>query len=181
MRECLSIHIGQAGIQVGNACWELYCLEHGIQVRHSLRAIIIKNHSVSDEDHILRYTNNARIERSGLAVGISSCVLRISKLPIVYHSLKSFEHVNTITLKADETYSCTKCRNHSRVSLHSLNKCVSYYTHQLHVSCSTRGSIYNLSSTRKWSREISAGVCNVERLRVANLNQFTKFRLLHCT
>ncbi|GFY89500.1 tubulin alpha-2 chain [Actinidia rufa] len=23
--------IGQAGIQVGNACWELYCLEHGIQ------------------------------------------------------------------------------------------------------------------------------------------------------
>ena len=33
MRECISVHIGQAGIQVGNACWELYCLEHGIQVR----------------------------------------------------------------------------------------------------------------------------------------------------
>ncbi|KAI7725059.1 hypothetical protein M8C21_019157 [Ambrosia artemisiifolia] len=31
MRECISVHIGQAGIQVGNACWELYCLEHGIQ------------------------------------------------------------------------------------------------------------------------------------------------------
>ncbi|GAB5365826.1 hypothetical protein AAMO2058_001091400 [Amorphochlora amoebiformis] len=31
MREILSIHLGQAGIQVGNACWELYCLEHGIQ------------------------------------------------------------------------------------------------------------------------------------------------------
>ncbi|EFJ29130.1 hypothetical protein SELMODRAFT_231415 [Selaginella moellendorffii] len=31
MRECISIHIGQAGIQVGSACWELYCLEHGIQ------------------------------------------------------------------------------------------------------------------------------------------------------
>ncbi|XVF60505.1 hypothetical protein PTKIN_Ptkin08bG0052600 [Pterospermum kingtungense] len=30
-RECISIHIGQAGIQVGDACWELYCLEHGIQ------------------------------------------------------------------------------------------------------------------------------------------------------
>ncbi|GAB2229239.1 hypothetical protein Droror1_Dr00023377 [Drosera rotundifolia] len=27
----LSIHIGQARIQVGNSCWELYCLEHGIQ------------------------------------------------------------------------------------------------------------------------------------------------------
>ena len=31
MREALSIHIGQAGIQCGNACWELFCLEHGIQ------------------------------------------------------------------------------------------------------------------------------------------------------
>merc|ERR1712168_201448 len=30
MRECISIHVGQAGIQMGNACWELYCLEHGI-------------------------------------------------------------------------------------------------------------------------------------------------------
>ena len=31
MRECISIHIGQAGCQMANACWELYCLEHGIQ------------------------------------------------------------------------------------------------------------------------------------------------------
>ncbi|XP_069686930.1 tubulin alpha-2 chain-like isoform X1 [Periplaneta americana] len=31
MRECISIHVGQAGLQIGNACWELYCLEHGIQ------------------------------------------------------------------------------------------------------------------------------------------------------
>jgi len=31
MREVISIHIGQGGIQIGNACWELYCLEHGIQ------------------------------------------------------------------------------------------------------------------------------------------------------
>jgi len=31
MREVISIHIGQAGVQVGNACWELFCLEHGIQ------------------------------------------------------------------------------------------------------------------------------------------------------
>jgi len=31
MREVISVHIGQGGIQVGNACWELYCLEHGIQ------------------------------------------------------------------------------------------------------------------------------------------------------
>lgn len=31
MREVISIHIDQAGIQVDNACWELLRLEHGIQ------------------------------------------------------------------------------------------------------------------------------------------------------
>jgi len=32
MREVISIHVGQAGVQWGNACWELYCLEHGIDL-----------------------------------------------------------------------------------------------------------------------------------------------------
>ncbi|XP_072399952.1 tubulin alpha chain-like isoform X1 [Diabrotica undecimpunctata] len=31
-REIVQIHFGQAGVQVANACWELYCLEHGIKV-----------------------------------------------------------------------------------------------------------------------------------------------------
>merc|ERR1712159_157800 len=31
MREAISLHVGQGGCQTGNACWELYCLEHGIQ------------------------------------------------------------------------------------------------------------------------------------------------------
>ncbi|CAD8197927.1 unnamed protein product [Paramecium pentaurelia] len=31
MREIISIHIGQAGIQVGNACWQLFCMEKDIQ------------------------------------------------------------------------------------------------------------------------------------------------------
>ncbi|EHB10458.1 Tubulin alpha-1C chain [Heterocephalus glaber] len=30
-RECISIHVGRAGIQIGNTCWELYCLERGIR------------------------------------------------------------------------------------------------------------------------------------------------------
>ncbi|MCP9265946.1 Tubulin alpha-3 chain [Dirofilaria immitis] len=30
-REVISVHVGQAGVQIGNACWELFCLEHGIQ------------------------------------------------------------------------------------------------------------------------------------------------------
>jgi len=31
MREVINIHLGQAGCQLGNASWELFCLEHGIQ------------------------------------------------------------------------------------------------------------------------------------------------------
>nr|KAF6452890.1 hypothetical protein HJG59_008202 [Molossus molossus] len=38
MRECISIHVGQAGVQIGNACWELYCLEHG---KHVPRAVFV--------------------------------------------------------------------------------------------------------------------------------------------
>jgi len=31
MQEIISIHIGQCGVNIGSACWELFCLEHGIQ------------------------------------------------------------------------------------------------------------------------------------------------------
>eukprot|EP00484_Ammonia_sp_Unknown_P001071 CAMPEP_0197022864 /NCGR_PEP_ID=MMETSP1384-20130603/3662_1 /TAXON_ID=29189 /ORGANISM="Ammonia sp." /LENGTH=458 /DNA_ID=CAMNT_0042450975 /DNA_START=147 /DNA_END=1523 /DNA_ORIENTATION=+ len=37
MREIISLHVGQAGIQVGNACWQLYCIEHGILPDGSLK------------------------------------------------------------------------------------------------------------------------------------------------
>ncbi|XP_026475367.1 tubulin alpha-8 chain-like [Ctenocephalides felis] len=30
-RECITVHVGQAGVQIGNSTWELYCLEHGIE------------------------------------------------------------------------------------------------------------------------------------------------------
>lgn len=29
--EIVTIFIGQAGVQVASACWELFCLEHGIK------------------------------------------------------------------------------------------------------------------------------------------------------
>jgi len=30
MRECISVHIGQAGCQIGSSCWDLFSNEHGI-------------------------------------------------------------------------------------------------------------------------------------------------------
>lgn len=29
--EIISLHVGQAGCQLGNSCWEMYCLEHNIR------------------------------------------------------------------------------------------------------------------------------------------------------
>lgn len=49
MREIISVHIGQAGIQVGNSCWELYCLEHGIQPDGNMPR--------SSLQHLFLYTN----------------------------------------------------------------------------------------------------------------------------
>ncbi|BFF90286.1 tubulin alpha chain [Drosophila madeirensis] len=34
--EIIQIHIGQAGVQIANACWELYCLEHGVMANGRL-------------------------------------------------------------------------------------------------------------------------------------------------
>nr|XP_015844271.1 tubulin alpha chain-like [Peromyscus maniculatus bairdii] len=31
MSQCISIHVDQVGVQIGNACWEFHCLEHDIQ------------------------------------------------------------------------------------------------------------------------------------------------------
>uniref|UniRef100_A0A914CJG6 Tubulin alpha chain n=1 Tax=Acrobeloides nanus TaxID=290746 RepID=A0A914CJG6_9BILA len=47
MREVISLHVGQAGVQIGNACWELYCLEHGIQPD----GIMPRDDSLGVEDH----------------------------------------------------------------------------------------------------------------------------------
>ncbi|KAL4485000.1 hypothetical protein ABPG74_020177 [Tetrahymena malaccensis] len=44
MEEIISIHIGQSGIQAGNACWELFCLEHDIQLDGKL----IQNSKIDD-------------------------------------------------------------------------------------------------------------------------------------
>ncbi|KAM7332875.1 hypothetical protein ACRRTK_009583 [Alexandromys fortis] len=64
MYECVFIYIGQALVHISNACWELYCLEHGIQPdvqmpsdksclgNHMLWAVFIRlEPTVSDEVH----------------------------------------------------------------------------------------------------------------------------------
>ncbi|KAF9199157.1 hypothetical protein BGZ49_010765 [Haplosporangium sp. Z 27] len=47
MREVISVHVGQAGVQIGNACWELYCLEHGIEPDGTVKSENVKSLSSS--------------------------------------------------------------------------------------------------------------------------------------
>lgn len=42
-REVISIHLGQAGIQTGHSCWELFCLEHNISPDGTLKTNSDKN------------------------------------------------------------------------------------------------------------------------------------------
>ncbi|XP_071448959.1 tubulin alpha-1 chain-like [Hetaerina americana] len=54
LKECLSIHIGQAGVQIGNACWELYCLEHGVHPNGTMAAS-----SYDDDSHNTFFSTSA--------------------------------------------------------------------------------------------------------------------------
>ncbi|KAM0322961.1 hypothetical protein ACHAQA_009060 [Verticillium albo-atrum] len=47
MREVISINVGQAGCQIANSCWELYCLEHGIQPD----GFLTEERKAADPDH----------------------------------------------------------------------------------------------------------------------------------
>ncbi|CAD8207225.1 unnamed protein product [Paramecium pentaurelia] len=49
MKEIITIQVGQGGIQVGNACWELFCLEHQIQSNGQ-----VINQQVIEKDDKLR-------------------------------------------------------------------------------------------------------------------------------
>lgn len=55
-RECISLHIGQAGVQIGNACWELYCLEHGIMANGQMNG---GENTQSEEDSFTTFFNES--------------------------------------------------------------------------------------------------------------------------
>jgi len=53
MREIVSLHVGQAGVQLGSDCWELFCLEHGVS----------KDGTISEEAQ--QYKNSDLEDRGG--------------------------------------------------------------------------------------------------------------------
>jgi len=64
MRECISIHVGQAGCQMGSACWELYCLEHGIQPDGKVQQDIATDNSDSYTTFFQGLQNGGHVPRA---------------------------------------------------------------------------------------------------------------------
>lgn len=48
-KEIVQIHVGQAGVQIGSACWELFNLEHAVQPNGMLAHEYIKPMSINAE------------------------------------------------------------------------------------------------------------------------------------
>lgn len=77
MREVISIHIGQAGVQIGNACWELYCREHGINKDGSQSENFVDDESC--QSFFYRTSSNKFVPRSifvDLEPGVISEVMK---------------------------------------------------------------------------------------------------------
>ena len=62
-REILTIQIGQSGIQIGNALWELYCMEHGVSANGFMNSSA-KNHSNRIETLFYESKDSRYIPRS---------------------------------------------------------------------------------------------------------------------
>ncbi|XP_053575133.1 tubulin alpha chain-like [Bombina bombina] len=86
-RACISLHIGQAGVQIGNACWELYCLEHGIRPDGHL----VTEKTDSSGQTFFRETDAGKHIPRAIFVDTESSVIdeiRTGKTRSLYHPLQ---------------------------------------------------------------------------------------------
>ncbi len=76
MRECISIHIGQAGVQMGNSCWELFCLEHGIQPDGLLPSSVTANgHSENSSNTFFTETSSGKYVPQAIMIDLEPTVI----------------------------------------------------------------------------------------------------------
>ena len=53
MRESIFLHFGEAGIQIGQSCWEMFCLEHGINKDGTVPVSVDSDSSPKENYHTL--------------------------------------------------------------------------------------------------------------------------------
>lgn len=70
------MHVGQAGVQIGSACWELFCLEHGIQPNGEMASG--SNRSAKHDSSVTTFfseTSNGRYVPRALLVDLEPTVV----------------------------------------------------------------------------------------------------------
>eukprot|EP00761_Pharyngomonas_kirbyi_P007306 gb/GECH01007316.1/.p1 GENE.gb/GECH01007316.1/~~gb/GECH01007316.1/.p1 ORF type:complete len:458 (+),score=104.50 gb/GECH01007316.1/:1-1374(+) len=89
MREIVNLHIGQAGIQLGNACWELYTQEHGISADGYLDKTQSRNNDTKASfNTFFSETSNGRCVPRSLFVDLEPSVIdqiRTGESKDLYH------------------------------------------------------------------------------------------------
>jgi len=83
VREIISIHIGQAGCQIGNQCWELYSQEHGIQPDGS----ILEKKKDEEPSTFFQETKNGRYVPRALMVDLEPSVIDSIRNTSTYKAL----------------------------------------------------------------------------------------------
>ncbi|PIO29343.1 hypothetical protein AB205_0200890 [Aquarana catesbeiana] len=160
-RECISVHIGQAGVQIGNACWELFCLEHGIEPDGTLRDK--EKQSIKDDSFTTFFseTGNGKHVPRAVMVDLEPSVVDHSTLSgnaFICFSLQKngavFVQVENfaVAVYCDMTglYSCRSIKGSARSNL-KLNSIPPFSLAQLYrlLSCNkNRISLHTVSFTQ---------------------------------
>ncbi|EPY73060.1 tubulin alpha-1A chain [Camelus ferus] len=98
MPKCISIHAGHAGVQIGNACWEIYCLEHDI--RHNGQMLSDKTIVGGDDSFNIFFSEAGAGKHVSRAVFADLESTVIDELHTgICHQL--FHHEQLITVKED--------------------------------------------------------------------------------
>jgi len=75
MRECISVHVGQAGVQIGNSCWELYCLEHGINPNGTCDALTTCSGRTTSFDTFFHETGSGQFVPRAVYIDLEPTVI----------------------------------------------------------------------------------------------------------
>ena len=94
-RECISLHLGQAGCQIGSSCWELYGFEHGI----GPDGLCVDPNRGNDTDLSTFYndTGNGKFVPRSVFVDLEPSV--IDEASLTLFSTKSINHSISYLLK----------------------------------------------------------------------------------
>jgi tubulin alpha len=120
MREIISLHIGQSGIQIGSLCWKLFCLEHGIQKDATLN----NNNNLNDNDCLGTFFSQNQLEE------YESRCLFIDTEPSAIHSVKNSQYARVFNSEkfindkrgSSGSYSRGYCSNTIEQILEALRK-----------------------------------------------------------